>query len=117
MLGKLIVHGADREEARRRMLRALRETVVEGVRTNIPFHRWMLAREEFIRGDFDTGFIESMFTGVERSTDPAAERAAVIAAVIAVHVEEQRVRPSATGGDGMNPWRLMGRPGATNRGR
>jgi len=30
----------------------------------------MLAREEFISGDFDTGFIESKFTGVERSTDP-----------------------------------------------
>ncbi len=117
MLGKLVVHGADREEARRRMLRALRETVVEGVRTNIPFHRWMLAREEFIRGDFDTSFIESMFTGVERSTDPAAERAAVIAAVIATHVEEQRVRPPAAGDSGMDPWRLMGRPGATNRGR
>ncbi len=118
MLGKLISYGLDREEARRRMLRALRETVVEGVRTNIPFHRWVLARDEFIRGDFDTRFIEKVFTGVERSTDPAAERAAVIAAVIATHAEQQRVRPeAAAGGDGMNPWRLLGRPGSTNRGR
>ena len=60
MLGKLIVHGMDRETARKRMLRALREMLVEGVRTNIPFHRWVLAREEFIEGNYDTRFIEQV---------------------------------------------------------
>ncbi len=115
MLGKLIVHGSDREQARVRMLRALREALVEGVRTNIPFHRWVLAREEFARGEFDTKFIENVFHGVERPSDPGREQASIIAAVIATHEEEQRIRRPEGSGACMNPWRLMGRPGAEAR--
>ena len=50
MVAKLIVWDVDRESARRRMLRALDEYVVEGPRTLIPFHRWLLQQEEFIAG-------------------------------------------------------------------
>jgi len=118
MLGKLIVHAADRETARRRMLRALREMLVEGVRTNISFHRWVLNREEFIQGVIDTGFIERVFHGVERREDPEKERAALIAAVIGAHEESRRLRPPRGGGDGsLNPWKLLGRPGALPRDR
>ncbi len=117
MLGKLIVHGADREEARRRMLRSLGEALVEGVRTNIPFHRWVLAREEFIRGEFDTRFIETVFKDMVFEPNPERERAAVIAAVIAVHEESRRLRPERGGNGGVNPWRLLGRPGALSRER
>jgi acetyl/propionyl-CoA carboxylase alpha subunit len=118
MLGKLISHGRDREEARRRMLRALREYMVEGIRTNIAFHRWIINSEEFIHGEFDTGFIERNFTGKQLAAHPDSERAAIIAAVIATHEEAQRMRPSReSGGAGVNAWKLMGRPGALGRGR
>jgi acetyl-CoA/propionyl-CoA carboxylase biotin carboxyl carrier protein len=50
MVAKLIVWDADRESARKRMLRALDEYVVEGPRTLIPFHKWLLAQDEFIAG-------------------------------------------------------------------
>ena len=50
MVAKLIVWDVDRESARRRMLRALDEYVVEGPATLIPFHRWLLEKEEFIAG-------------------------------------------------------------------
>jgi acetyl-CoA/propionyl-CoA carboxylase biotin carboxyl carrier protein len=50
MVAKLIVWDVDRETARRRMLRALDEYVVEGPATLIPFHRWLLQEEEFIAG-------------------------------------------------------------------
>ena len=50
MVAKLIVWDVDRESARRRMLRALDEYVVEGPATLIPFHRWLLGQEEFIAG-------------------------------------------------------------------
>ena len=50
MIAKLIVWDVDRESARRRMIRALDEYVVEGPATLIPFHRWLLDNEEFIAG-------------------------------------------------------------------
>ncbi|HET9235502.1 MAG TPA: acetyl-CoA carboxylase biotin carboxylase subunit [Candidatus Eisenbacteria bacterium] len=111
LLGKLIAFGKDREEARRRMFRGLRETLIEGVRTNISFHRWLLNREEFIRGDLDTGFIERTFHGVERREDPERLRAALVAAVITTFEENHRFSRIQDGqGRGSN-WRLLGRPG------
>jgi acetyl-CoA/propionyl-CoA carboxylase biotin carboxyl carrier protein len=50
MIAKLIVWDVDRESARRRMLRALGEYLIEGPTTLIPFHRWLFAQEEFIAG-------------------------------------------------------------------
>ena len=50
MIAKLIVWDVDREAARRRMIRALDEYVVEGPATLIPFHRWLLSQDEFIAG-------------------------------------------------------------------
>ena len=50
MVAKLIVWDVDRESARRRMIRALDEYVVEGPTTLIPFHRWLLEQDEFIAG-------------------------------------------------------------------
>ncbi len=58
MIAKLIVWGADREEARHRMLRALSEFHVEGVPTTIPFHRWVLKTPEFGRGEHTTTWVE-----------------------------------------------------------
>jgi acetyl-CoA/propionyl-CoA carboxylase, biotin carboxylase, biotin carboxyl carrier protein len=50
MVAKLITWDVDRDSARRRMLRALDEYVVEGPTTLIPFHRWLLTEQEFIDG-------------------------------------------------------------------
>jgi acetyl/propionyl-CoA carboxylase alpha subunit len=111
LLGKLTAFGKDREEARRRAFRALRETVVEGVRTNIPFHRWILSSEEFMSGDLDTGFIERTFHGVERREDPDRARAAIIAAVVSTYEESHRFSRPAAGDDRGSAWRFLGRPG------
>ena len=58
LLGKLIVHGATREEAIGRMKRALMETVVEGVHTTIPFLLQVMDNPEFIAGEVDTKSLE-----------------------------------------------------------
>ncbi len=50
MIAKLIVWDVDRESARRRMIRALDEYVIEGPVTLIGFHRWLFEQEEFIAG-------------------------------------------------------------------
>lgn len=58
MLGKLIVWGRDRDEAVARMLRALDELQLEGVKTTIPFHRRILRNAFFRRGEVYTNFIQ-----------------------------------------------------------
>jgi acetyl-CoA carboxylase biotin carboxylase subunit len=58
MIAKLIVHGRDRDEAIARMLRALDEYVIEGIKTTIPFHKRVLANQQFQRGQVTTSFVE-----------------------------------------------------------
>jgi acetyl-CoA/propionyl-CoA carboxylase biotin carboxyl carrier protein len=59
MIAKLIVHGVDREHARRRMLRALDEFEIGGVPTLLGFHRALLSHPEFIEGGTGHGLVES----------------------------------------------------------
>lgn len=61
MIGKLIVHGKDREEALCKMRRALGEFIIEGVDTNIDFQFKIINNENFIKGNFDTSFISKEF--------------------------------------------------------
>ncbi|MGM0370373.1 MAG: acetyl-CoA carboxylase biotin carboxylase subunit [Bacillota bacterium] len=65
MVAKLICWGRDREESRKRMLRALNEFKIGGVKTTIPFHKEVLNNEYFITGDFDTSFIPTHITNEE----------------------------------------------------
>lgn len=57
MIAKVIAYGADREEAIRRMEGALDELTIEGIKTNIDFHRAVLANERFRRGEVATDFL------------------------------------------------------------
>jgi len=61
MIGKLICWGENRNEARRRMYQALKEYVVLGIKTTIPFHQQIIEDEVFISGQFNTGFIEDYY--------------------------------------------------------
>ncbi|MDY0211460.1 MAG: acetyl-CoA carboxylase biotin carboxylase subunit [Desulfuromonadaceae bacterium] len=58
LIAKLIVHAENREEAIRRMDRALEEYIIEGIKTTIPFHRKVMNNKDFIEGNIDTGFLE-----------------------------------------------------------
>ncbi len=60
LIAKLIVWGRDRAESRQRMLRALDQFVVEGVQTTIPLLQKVLRDDDFIRGDYDTHFLERL---------------------------------------------------------
>jgi acetyl-CoA/propionyl-CoA carboxylase, biotin carboxylase, biotin carboxyl carrier protein len=68
MIAKLIVHGADREQARRRMLRALDEFHVGGVATLLGFHRALLAHPCFVKGATCHAVVESELLA-ERAKD------------------------------------------------
>jgi len=59
MIAKLVVHGVDREHARRRMLRALGEFGIEGVKTLIGFHKALLTHPCFVEGETCHGLVDS----------------------------------------------------------
>lgn len=57
MIAKLICWGTDRNDAIKRMIRALDDYAIIGIKTTIPFHQKILTNEYFVKGDFNTGFI------------------------------------------------------------
>ena len=61
MIGKIITFGLNREEAIKRMERALLEYKIEGVKTTIPFHLEVLKNENYQKGKVTTAFIEEEF--------------------------------------------------------
>jgi acetyl-CoA carboxylase biotin carboxylase subunit len=70
LLAKLIIHDDSREAAIRRARRCLEEMVIEGVRTNIPFHRRLLSHPDIQNGNFDTGFVERLLAGSAAAPAP-----------------------------------------------
>ncbi len=58
MIGKLIVHGRNREECIRRLQRAIVETVIEGVKTTLPLHSWILKQDAFQNGECTIKWLE-----------------------------------------------------------
>ncbi len=64
LVGKVICWGRDREDARKRMLRALDDYVITGIKTTIPFHKRILTNPNFISGKFNTSFIEKNYPEV-----------------------------------------------------
>ncbi|NOZ74425.1 MAG: acetyl-CoA carboxylase biotin carboxylase subunit [FCB group bacterium] len=59
MIGKLIVHAHTRERAINRMRQALEECIIEGPKTTIPYHQAIMRDPAFIKGDFDTSFLDN----------------------------------------------------------
>jgi acetyl-CoA carboxylase, biotin carboxylase subunit len=60
MIAKLICVGSTRYSTVRRMARALSEYLITGVKTTIPFHVKIMQDAAFLRGEFDTGFVEKL---------------------------------------------------------
>jgi acetyl-CoA carboxylase biotin carboxylase subunit len=58
LLAKIISHGYNREEALNQMVRALEEFIIEGIPTTISFHKQVLNDKKFIKGDFNTHFLD-----------------------------------------------------------
>ena len=83
LLGKLIVWGETRDAAIERMRRALRDLVVSGVQTNIPFHLALLDHPDFRSGDFSTGWLEHLFIMPELLDGRSAEVALAAAGAAA----------------------------------
>lgn len=57
LIAKLLAWGRNRAESIERMKRALEEFIIDGIKTNIPFHKVVLSDEEFMKGNVNTEFI------------------------------------------------------------
>ncbi|RON48212.1 acetyl/propionyl/methylcrotonyl-CoA carboxylase subunit alpha [Pseudomonas frederiksbergensis] len=84
MLGKLIAHGATREEARRKLLRAVQDSVLLGMQSNQRLLASLLQHPQFISAEFSTGFIPTHFADHPCLNPhiPSAEELAIAAALL-----------------------------------
>jgi acetyl/propionyl-CoA carboxylase alpha subunit len=81
MISKLVAHGADRDEAIGKILRAISEYRINGVRTTLPFGAFAINHEAFRSGAFDTRFVQLYFDPDKLHTeDPIAEEVAAFVA-------------------------------------
>ena len=94
MIAKLIVHGVDREHARRRMLRALDEFEIGGLPTLLGFHRALLSHPEFVAGGTGHGLVESE----ELAAQAAAHTKEIVAQSNYLSRRAPRVRSVEVGG-------------------
>jgi acetyl-CoA carboxylase biotin carboxylase subunit len=115
LLAKLVTWGRDREQARRRMLRALAEFVLDGPKNNIAFHRWLCAHPEFAAGHLSTRFLEEHFRPAALGGGAEAAEVSLFAAALHTHDERQRVtigrREDAAAGATAWKWRGRTRSG------
>ncbi len=80
MISKLITYGQDREEAINKMIRAIRDYKIVGVKTTLPFAEFVMQNEYFVSGDFDTHFIKKHFDA--KYLEDSREDEALIAALL-----------------------------------
>jgi acetyl/propionyl-CoA carboxylase alpha subunit len=81
LLAKLMVHAGDRTAAVDRLRRALDETLVGGLQTDLGFHRWLVDQPEFVSGDYHTGLIGERWGDGPSLGDDDARLAAAAAEV------------------------------------
>lgn len=94
MISKLVAWASDREQAIQRMIRALGEYQIEGVKTTLPFFLWMLRQPEFVEGRVDTGFLDRLLASRDQVTSVApsaeVEEHVVLAAAVHTFLTSQR---------------------------
>ena len=83
LMAKVITWGENRSEAVVTMRRVLSEFSVQGVKSTIPFCMFVLNNGAFLKGEFDTGFVDSEFDPAKfNGATPSNEVAAIVAAVL-----------------------------------
>ena len=95
MIAKLITHGANRQEAIDKMIRAINDYRITGIQTTLDFCRFALQHEAFVSGNFDTKFVERYFTP-EKLEPVFSEEEKEILVALAVEFfekEDRRIHP------------------------
>lgn len=105
MIAKLITYGANREQARLRMLRAINEYQISGVATTLDFCDFALRHDAFISGNFDTKFVDKYFSAdVLNDNDPEKEELAI---ALAAHLfNDKNNGKEISNGKSISKWKL-----------
>jgi len=110
MLAKIIAHGATREEARRKLLRAVEDCVLLGVNTNLRLLANLLKHPQFVAGDVGTGFIGDHFEG-DPCLSPQSPTVLELAMAAALFYQASaNVHPAQWAGwrnNATTPWRYL----------
>ncbi len=107
LLSKLVTWGESREEAIQRMMRALSEYQVYGIKTTIPFFMRILRHPRFLSGNYNTHFIDSLEKEKGRK-ETEEEVVALITAGIKTYTEN-KARVAARGSRKISNWKFQGR--------
>jgi acetyl-CoA carboxylase, biotin carboxylase subunit len=86
LISKLVAWGADRPQAIARMRRALREYDVVGIKTSIPFFRWMLEQPDFVDARFHTAYLDELLRARAGEPFTSADDDRIDVAVIAAAI-------------------------------
>jgi propionyl-CoA carboxylase alpha chain len=105
LLAKLICHAESRDEAIRKMIRAIDEFEITGVETTLGFCDFVMTHDAFRSGNFDTHFVETHFSP-SRLTRPGNEDEALIAALVSATLKDGAgTIPSAIQQPALSTWR------------
>ncbi|HUE90120.1 MAG TPA: acetyl-CoA carboxylase biotin carboxylase subunit [Vicinamibacterales bacterium] len=118
MISKLITWGETRPHALARMRRALAEYEVRGIKTTLPFFRWVLTDEDFAAGRFDTGFIDRKLAArrgaaLDAPSEAQQELAAIAAALS--HMTSAATAPLSLASRTSSRWKDQARSDALRR--
>jgi propionyl-CoA carboxylase alpha chain len=107
MIAKLITHGATREEAINRMVRAIDEYQINGVQTTLSFCRFVMQHDAFRSGKFDTHFVKQHFRPeyLLQPTHEGAQVAAMMAALLHQRSGKAPVAAGVVAGPAASAWK------------
>jgi acetyl-CoA carboxylase biotin carboxylase subunit len=109
LLAKLAVWASTRDAAVDRVLRALREYEIGGIRSNLAFFREVLQDPEFRAGQLHTGFLEEFFARHNAAGPASAEVRAAAVLAAALHAGKRNVKTTANPSGDLNGWVRSGR--------
>jgi propionyl-CoA carboxylase alpha chain len=106
MIAKLVTYGNDRSEALDRMLRAIEEYQIVGIKTTLDFGRFVCQHPNFISGEFDTHFVKNYFNpdSLKDERDDEAALAAELSAWLMDNKKKSR-KSKAVEADKNSPWK------------
>ncbi len=121
LIALLICYGGTRQEAIARMKRALDEFIIEGVKTTIPFHKLVLSKRPFLRGNATTSFIENNriieeLKGIKYKKKEELSKEKKVLIVTTAVAQYLAKKQNRINNKKINPWIMAARQEAMNEG-